>query len=129
VSIELKEGTHADYIEYKKVNMNDGYSQAIVDFSELWATLMEVRIAGGEALADIAEATCSEADKQFGITGFMYDCAIQSLGHYWKYGEELKRWHNRKYEKDPEKADRLADEGKTISTSVFTFDTTEDGTH
>lgn len=32
-----------------------------------------------------------------GITGFMYGCAINLLSARWKYGEDLKIYHNSKY--------------------------------
>jgi hypothetical protein len=30
-----------------------------------------------------------------GITGFMFGCAVLVLAKCWKYGEALRRWHNR----------------------------------
>lgn len=78
----------------KTVAVNDDpYGKAGVSFAERWANLMEARIANGERLADIAQATCREADTE-GITGFMYGCAVSILSKVWAHGEELRRWHN-----------------------------------
>lgn len=32
-----------------------------------------------------------------GISGFMYGCAVNILAQCWKYGEELRIWHNKDY--------------------------------
>lgn len=58
--------------------------------------LMQAEIAAGKAIADVADDCCSMADKNFGITGFMYGCAVSALAHCWKHGDELRRWHNLK---------------------------------
>lgn len=51
----------------------------------------------GAALADIAEGASHVADNE-GITGFMYGCAVRILASCWRHGEELRRWHNVKYQ-------------------------------
>ena len=33
-----------------------------------------------------------------GVTGFMYGCAVGILSKCWEYGEELRKWHNKKYD-------------------------------
>jgi hypothetical protein len=76
-------------------NNTDPYGGAVVTYAERWARLMQVRLAAGESLAAIADATSSEADIE-GITGFMYGCAVATLAKTWKHGEELRRWHNLK---------------------------------
>ena len=76
-----------------KDNNTDPYGGAVVTYSERWARLMQVEVAAGKPLADIADATSQEADLE-GITGFMYGCAVSTLAKVWKHGEELRRWHN-----------------------------------
>ena len=73
----------------------DGYGGAIVAYAEWWARLMQVEIAKGNQLADIADAASHEADIE-GITGFMYGAAVSILSKVWKHGEDLRRWHNLK---------------------------------
>lgn len=40
-----------------------------------------------------------EADTE-GITGYMYGCAVSILSQCWKYGEYLRKWHNKEYNYD-----------------------------
>lgn len=74
---------------------DDGYGRAVFTFAERWARLMQVEIAQGARVADIADRLVSEADIE-GITGFMYGCAVSALAKCWRHGEELRRWHNLK---------------------------------
>ena len=78
----------------KGVEVNqDSYGNAVYRFASEWATRMEKEIESGKKVKDIAEKISHEADDE-GITGFMYGCAVSILSQAWKYGEELRRWHN-----------------------------------
>lgn len=70
----------------------DAYGAEVYRFAEDWANLMESRMSKGGHLNDIAEETSFEVAG--GITGFMYGCAVSILSGVWKYGEELRKWHN-----------------------------------
>ena len=61
-----------------KIANSDGYGGAVVTYSERWARLMQVEMANGKNLEDVADATSQEADLE-GITGFMYGCAVSTL--------------------------------------------------
>lgn len=76
-------------------NNDDPYGAACVRYADAWGRLMQTRIEGGAALADIADECSHKADTE-GITGFMYGCAVSMLAQCWKHGEELRRWHNLK---------------------------------
>lgn len=91
-AIEL--ANEAGWQKSKEVN-SDGYGGAVMTYSERWARLMQVEMANGKKLADVADATSQEADLE-GITGFMYGCAVSQLASCWKHGDELRRWHNLK---------------------------------
>lgn len=67
----------------------------MVTYAERWARLMQKEMADGKKLEEVADATSSEADLE-GITGFMYGCAVSALASGWKYGDQLRRWHNLK---------------------------------
>jgi len=71
----------------------DGYGNAVMEYAERWARIMEGMIAGGAKLSDVADRASSLADVE-GITGFMYGAAVSTLAHVWVHGEELRRWHN-----------------------------------
>lgn len=80
-------------------NNQDPYGSGVVRFAERWAELMEKELEEGKLLIDIAGITENQADTE-GITGFVYGVAVNVLSHAWKYGEDLRDWHNRKYSYD-----------------------------
>lgn len=71
----------------------DPYGGAVIIYAELWARLLEVRMAKGEQLQDISDECSHLADLE-GITGFMYGCAVSILSQVWIHGKELRKWHN-----------------------------------
>lgn len=81
------------WAKFVENNSKDSYSNGIVVFAERWARLMQQEIVNGAKLEDIATATSHDADID-GLTGFMYGCAVSTLAQCWKYGEQLRRWHN-----------------------------------
>jgi hypothetical protein len=83
----------ADVWEQFKTNNQDGYGGVVVSYAERWARLMQLEMSEGKELKDVAEATSHEANLE-GVTGFMYGCAVSTLSHCWKHGEELRRWYN-----------------------------------
>lgn len=93
--MDILKGKENDYKNYIRIN-SDPYSSCVIRFSERWANMMEKEIESGHCLNDIAEKLSHDADTE-GITGFMYGCAINGLSSFWKYGEELRKWHNSKY--------------------------------
>ena len=93
--MQIKPDLEVEYAEYKAKN-DDAYGGAVVAYSEQWADAMELCIEAGDSVADCAKQTSHEVDKkpEFGITGFMYGCAVQGLSRFWVHGEELHKWHN-----------------------------------
>lgn len=81
--------------EYVTANTSP-YGKCCVDYAKAWAELMEEKIAAGAKLEDIAKSASHEVDQRpgFGITGFMYGCAVAMLAYCWENGEALRRWHN-----------------------------------
>lgn len=71
-----------------------GYGQAVLDYAVAWADAMEVKMAAGRSLVEVA-AACEP--KGHGITGAMYGMAVATLRDAWEHGEELNRWHNANY--------------------------------
>ena len=84
---------------FVEVNSKDGYSSCVVRYAEYWAKFMQYLMAkhDGVTVAQIADKASHAADID-GITGFMYGCAVNVLSQVWKYGEELRRWHNKEYD-------------------------------
>ena len=79
-----------------EVNSKDSYGMGVVKYARRWAKCMQKLIAEGKTVIEIAEKTSHDCDIE-GITGFMYGCAVQALSKSWKYGEELRKWHNKNY--------------------------------
>lgn len=94
IEIELSDPEY--WNEVKRVNSDDGYGMATIEFAENWAKLMQKEISEGKTLAECADKTSFELGF-LGITGFMYGFSVNILSHCWKYGEELRKWHNKDY--------------------------------
>jgi hypothetical protein len=94
--MKVKKGKLEAFENYVKVNSDDFYSKAVVDYSIAWADMMEEQMSKGAKLMDIAEKTSHDADPKGrgGITGFQYGCAVGGLAEFWEHGEELRQWHN-----------------------------------
>ena len=95
--MNIKPEMVADYATWKENNSKDFYSKGVVDYLERWAALMEAKLAEGETIQAVAEATSREADTE-GISGFMYGMAVSALAHCWQHGEALRKWHNKEYD-------------------------------
>ena len=95
----------------------DPYGGACISYMERWADLMEARMAAGEELEAVAEATSHEADTE-GITGFMYGVSVSILSKVWEHGERLRRWHNLKYQLRDEGA-KANESGGTINPALM----------
>lgn len=59
--------------------------------------MMEQELAGGLSVAEAAEKTMAAADTE-GITWYMYGNAVGVLSEYWSHGEELRQWHDQRYQ-------------------------------
>ena len=81
----------------KAVSANpDPYGRCVIRYAQRWAEMMEEHISDGKSISDIAKKTSHDSDTE-GITGFMYGCAVNILSQVWKYGEDLRKWHNGQY--------------------------------
>ena len=86
-------------IDYTGNDFGRAYGFSVLLFAERWADEMERRLAERPELsvADVAEAadhTANQSLGRFGMTGFQYGCAVSRLSHCWVRGDELRRWHN-----------------------------------
>lgn len=75
--------------------------ERVFTYAERWAEMLENQIESStddvmNVIVDNADRLSHEADTE-GITGFMYGCAVSILSQCWKYGEYLRRWHNKEY--------------------------------
>jgi len=114
--MELKSAS--EWKKYVDANKGDEYGEAVLKFAERWANGIEKRMKGGETLKACARSVSKEANKGIGITGFMYGLGVLILSKVWKWGDELKAWHNERYGK-PAK-------GGVANPAVMTVDTNKD---
>jgi hypothetical protein len=87
---------NAEYQKFEEMNKDNPFWSGIKSFAVRWADLMENGIEEGKELKDVAKETEYPADTER-ITGAMYNSAVNYLVLVWKYGEQLKKWHNDKY--------------------------------
>lgn len=104
--------------EFKDKN-RDFYGASVVLYAERWARLMQLEMAGGKNLEEVAEATSHEADID-GITGFMYGCAVSILAQCWIHGERLRRWHNLKTQIRNE-GEKANESGGVLNPALFSI--------
>jgi len=101
--IEMEIVDQANYDKWKEVQKGDGYGLACFTYAEGWAKLMQKEFAAKNienpdinCMIAFAEK-CSKQVDFMGITGFMYGAAVSILAHHWKYGEALRKWHNKEW--------------------------------
>lgn len=87
----------AKWEQWVEINSHDGYSLGVVTYARRWAKYMQhLMTKHSKAIYQIADKASHVSDID-GITGFMYGCAVAMLSECWKYGEELRRWHNKEW--------------------------------
>lgn len=96
--LEFKDDEAAkNWAQFVEINSKDGYSAGVVTYARRWAKYMQYLMKKhNKDLVLIADEASKVADIE-GITGFMYECAVNTLSQLWKYGEELRKWHNKDY--------------------------------
>lgn len=96
-SFTVRKGKEAEYQAFKETSASDFYTAGIMRYAERWGGMMEQQLSDGLTVAAAAVRTQHEADTE-GITGYMYGWAVNMLSEFWEHGEELRQWHNQKYD-------------------------------
>jgi hypothetical protein len=122
--MKIKAGLEAEYDEYKRKN-TDPYGGRVVSYGEDWMNGMELLMADGHKLEDIADAVSRQCDHD-GITGFMYGCAVSALAKFWEHGEALRRWHNLRTQIGKE-GERANETGGTLNPALLSIGVGSDG--
>lgn len=96
--LEFKDDeSKSNWEKWVEINSKDGYSFGVVTYARRWAKYMQHLMSKhNKTLPKIADKASNVSDID-GITGFMYGCAVAILSQCWKYGEELRRWHNKEW--------------------------------
>lgn len=98
--MKILEGREQDYKAWLDDSI-DSHGLGSFTYAERWAEMLENLIENStdepmKIIEEHAHRLSHEADVE-GITGSMYGRAVIILSQYWKYGEELRKWHNKKY--------------------------------
>lgn len=81
------------------------------NYTSAWGKYMQYLIEYEQKqLEEIAEYSSHFVDI-YGITGNIYSTAVEILSECWKYGEELRKWHNSKY--------RVSNTDSVVNSSVL----------
>lgn len=101
LEIEFKDDeARNEWEKFVEVNSKDGYSYGVVEYAERWAKFMQYLMEKhNKPVWQIADKASYVSDTE-GITGFMYGCAVNVLSQVWKYGEDLRKWHNKQWGHD-----------------------------
>ncbi len=89
--MDIIKGKEKEYEDWYNEN-DDIYGRACFTYAERWANMMEDAIAEGKTISEVAKELSHKADEE-GIIGSMYG-AVSILSQFWRFGEELRRWHN-----------------------------------
>ncbi len=103
-----------------RVNSADGYSAATINYAIAWAVAMQQALRKGKKIADVAEELSHEVDYER-ITAFMYGWAVSFLASFWKYGEELRRWHNLDTQLGDEGEQANKEKGATLNPALLSI--------
>lgn len=87
----------ANWEKWVEINSKDGYSLGVVTYARRWAKYMQHLMNKHNKPLFLIANKASHVSDIDGITGFMYGCAVGMLSQCWKYGEELRRWHNKEW--------------------------------
>ncbi len=83
--------------KWVEIKSKNDYGPLVVAYARRWAKYMQHLMSKyNKTLSQIAYETSYVSDIN-GIAGYAYDCAVGILSQCWKYGEELRRWHNKEY--------------------------------
>lgn len=78
-------------------NEHDSYYEAVITYTRQWAKYMQyVMKKYNKSVFEIAEST-SKLYTIDGCTGYICGAATDLLSKYWKYGDELRIWNEKRY--------------------------------
>lgn len=85
-----------------------GYGRTIMNYAERWAKTMQYLMREeNKTVAEAAVETVDACDFS-GITGGMYNYAVQVLEQCWEYGDQLKQWQDNKFNShEPEQVETM----------------------
>ena len=94
--LEFKdEEAKANWEKWVEANSKDFYGFSAVKYACRWAKYMQhLMKEHNKTLPEIVDKT-SLFRYTDDVTGFMYCRVVLVLSQCWKYGEELRRWHNK----------------------------------
>ena len=96
MEIEFKDAnTKKVWDKWIEIDSKDFYS---AKFALYWVKYMQYLMnKHNKSVSQIADNSAHLADRMFGITGFQYGLALNAISNCWKYGDELRKWHNKQF--------------------------------
>lgn len=82
------------------VNNSDFYGLGVINYASRLAKYVQYLMKNHNAEFSSVIYNASNLCDIEGITGFMYGYAINILSQCWKYGDDLRKWHNKQYNHD-----------------------------
>lgn len=77
---------------------HSSYSDGVFHYAECWAKFMQYLMNKHNVTVEkIAKNTSRDANLNGGLSIYQFGCAVKILSQIWKYGEELRIWHNKEY--------------------------------
>lgn len=101
ISLEFKnDEAHELWNDFVEVNSKKGGYDFAIRYAEYWAKFMQYLMDKHEGVTvdKIAAQAALYADNIEGNSGYFCFCSVFILSQVWKYGEELRKWYNRKYD-------------------------------
>ena len=98
--MKIVDGKEQYYKDWYRMNTYNGRTPYVFDCAEQWAEMLEKLIENSdesvaEVIAKHAGLTSIETVHNLQPVGYCW--AVDILSHCWVYGEELRVWHNKKY--------------------------------
>lgn len=111
---ELEVKDEAAWQATKEECKGDWVNESIVTYAERWGRLMQIGMANGHSIADIADEMSHKADFDL-MSGATHQQAARWLVLNWRHGAEFLHWFNRHYIEDEAEADAATAAGKMLN--------------
>ena len=87
-----------DWKKCKEINLTDDYSKCIIDYAVLMTQFMEfLHKYHNRSVEQSFDIASHYSDKIYGVTGYMHGAAVNIISNIWKYGEEVRKYHNKTF--------------------------------
>lgn len=87
-----------DWKKCKEINSTDEYNKCIIDYAVLMTQFMEfLHKYHNRSVAQSFDIASHYSNSLYGVTGYMHGAAVNIISNLWKYGEEVRVYHNKMF--------------------------------